>query len=336
LNFKHHKAAWDRAPVGRLFTNGLSKGYFYDISCGVNKLVNKIRQDPVSKIFNPGVLAFGLIVCMQPAALADQIAMTPSAKIVTGTDKGSKFQLEVRQMPLARVLQEMTAKTGIPIHHSVLPDGVVTATCVGNSLKPVLECLLNRKADIIVRFSRRSAIHTHDEIAEAWVLGSKLEAAPISALCKSSAEKGSISLSSADDNTESKPDDTDHLLKIAQTGTPNDRAEAIGSLLSIGRPNDPRVKAMLEEAVHDQDANVRAQAVSTLTHRADYNESGAETIQEAMHDSSADVRMMAVDGITDDVGLLQQALNDSDEVIRSFAASKLEVLKTRNQTNIQD
>ena len=170
-------------------------------------------------------------------------------------------------------------------------------------------------------------MHGHDEIAEAWVLGSKLEAAPNIALCNGGSDKGSISLSRSDSQTESKPDDTDYLLKIAQTGTAKDRAEAISSLLSIGRQNDPKVKAMLEEAVHDKDAEIRAQAVSTLTHRDDYRENAAEIIQEAMHDSSADVRMMAVDGITDDLDLLEQALNDSDEVIRAFAASKLQELK---------
>ena len=49
-------------------------------------------------------------------------------------------------------------------------------------------------------------------------------------------------------------------------------------------------------------------------------------IREALHDISADVRRMAVDGITDDIGLLQEAINDSDESIRDLAAMKLEDL----------
>jgi hypothetical protein len=40
--------------------------------------------------------------------------------------------------------------------------------------------------------------------------------------------------------------------------------------------------------------------------------------------------MMAVDGITDDVSLLQQAINDSDETVRSLAAVKLEQLTQEN------
>ena len=40
--------------------------------------------------------------------------------------------------------------------------------------------------------------------------------------------------------------------------------------------------------------------------------------------------MMAVDGVTDDIALLQQAINDSDETVRSLAAIKLEELIQNN------
>ena len=90
----------------------------------------------------------------------------------------------------------------------------------------------------------------------------------------------------------------------------------------------PTVKAALEQALTDQDANVRAQAISSLAHRE--GSGAAAAIQEALHDSAVDVRMMAVDGITDDIALLQQAINDSDETVRSLAAIKLEELTQGN------
>jgi hypothetical protein len=42
--------------------------------------------------------------------------------------------------------------------------------------------------------------------------------------------------------------------------------------------------------------------------------------------------MMAVDGITDDKALLQQAINDSDETVRSLARVKLEELTQADKT----
>lgn len=254
-----------------------------------------------------------------------------STEFVMGDDKGSEYQLEVRQMPLPQVLKELTLKTHIPIHYSVLPEGLITATCVGSTIKPVLECLLDRKADIIVRYLHGKAGRADTgQIAEAWVLGSKLEAVPKADLCTASSGQGSMSLNRADrlaeDDFEAKPVQSDALLKMARSKNPQERAYAIGALLADGRQNSPEIKAILEEAVHDKDANVRAQAVSTLTHREDFNQNAKDVIQEALQDSSVDVRMMAVDGITDDVGLLQQAVNDEDEAIRTFASLKLEEL----------
>jgi hypothetical protein len=278
------------------------------------------------------------MVCMLAFAFnanlhAENVLKTPmpaTTELVTSKEQGSELQLEVRQMPMAKVLDAIVKKTNIPIHYSVLPEGFVTATCVGTSLKPVLECLLNSKADIIIRYSQdKSSLSHYNQIAEAWILGSKLEAVPSSQVCATPVEKGSLSLINTDQETESKPDQPDQtgeLVKIAKSGNANERAEAIGALLEIGRKGDPQIQGMLEEAVHDQDANVRAQAVSTLTHLDEFKDGTTEIIKEAMQDSSVDVRLMAVDGITDDVDLLQQAVNDSDETVRSLATLKLEEL----------
>ncbi|MDD5580862.1 MAG: HEAT repeat domain-containing protein [Methylobacter sp.] len=248
--------------------------------------------------------------------------------LVISGNKGSEVQLEVRQMPLAQVLDAIAHKTHITIHYSVLPEGLATATCVGTTLKQVLECLLDRKADLIVRYTRSPAEpDSKGQVAEAWVLGSRLDGFPAAATCIATGEragKGSLTLRQNETDSEAEPDRSDELLKMAQSKNPTERAEAIGALMAGGRKGDPEIKAALEQALTDQDAQVRAQAVSSLSHREGSDATGA--IQEALHDNSVDVRMMAVDGITDDVALLQQAINDSDETVRSLAALKLEEL----------
>jgi hypothetical protein len=246
--------------------------------------------------------------------------------LVTNGDKGSEIQLEVRQMSLAKVLESVSKQTKVPIHYSVLPEGVITATCVGTTLKPVLECLLNHKADLIVRYPKNSdKVEQKDQILEAWVLGSKLETPTDSGLCTATPESGSMRLNQEFDS-ENNVDQSDEILKLAKSKNAAERADAIGTLIAVGRDGDPAIKAVLEEALHDPDASVRAQAVSTLTHRGDTKDEAAAVIQEAMQDESVDVRMMAVDGITDDVAMLQQAVNDNDEVVRSLAQAKLDAL----------
>jgi hypothetical protein len=287
-----------------------------------------------------GLMVSTCATCALAEPAAKPAPVKAGTELLMTADKGSEFQLEVRQMPLAQVLKEVTAKTGIPVHYSVLPEGFITATCVGQSLKPVLECLINKKADIIVRYAKaKNAKAKSGQIAEAWVLGAKLEAVPNSALCTTASGQGTMELKRHDETTEAETDvnanQSNLLLKIAQTGKPQERAEAIGNLLTIGAQNDPKVKALLEEAIHDKDANVRAQAVSTLTHRSDYDENAAAIIQEAMQDSSVDVRMMAVDGIVDDEGLLRQAVNDSDETVRMLAKMKLDELLQKQKSGNQ-
>jgi HEAT repeats len=253
--------------------------------------------------------------------------------VITG-NKGSELQLEVRQMPLAQVLDSLAQKARVTIHYSVLPEGLVTATCVGATLKHVLECLLDHRADLIVRYPRDPAqADSKGQVAEAWILGSRLDSNPAHANCIATpgggiADKGSLMLRQNEQGAEGEPDQTDELLKTAQSKNPEERAEAISALLAEGREGDPNVKATLEQALTDQDPNVRAQAISSLSHREGSGAAGA--IQQALQDSEVDVRLMAVDGITDDIALLQQAANDEDETVRSLAAVKLEGLTQGN------
>jgi hypothetical protein len=252
------------------------------------------------------------------AALAEQ----PLADLIISANKGSELQLEVRQMPMAEVLKVITAKTQVPIHFSVLPEGLVTATCVGSTLKLVLECLLERRADLVVRYpGNADKPEGKGQLAEAWVLGSQVSKTDCSLTGNTLPEQSRQLADPA-----AQPNPSDILLNRAQSKNAAGRAEAIGALLTVGTKDDPKIQDMLEQAIHDEDANVRAQAISTMTHLGNNTESISAALSEAIHDDSVDVRLMAVDSITDDVDLLQQAVNDSDEVVRTTAITKLEAL----------
>jgi HEAT repeats len=247
------------------------------------------------------------------------------ADLVVNDEKIGDLQLKVRQMPLAKVLDSIANKTHIPLHYSLLPEDLVTATCVGSTLKQVLECLLDRKADLILRYPHaQTQTANNGHIAEAWILGSRIDSA-VAENFPVTGDEGSFDLLQNQENTKTEQDRIDELLKMTQSENPEERAAAIGALLTEGREDDPDVKAALERALTDQDSSVRSQAVSSYAHREN-SAAVSEVIQEALNDSSADVRMMAVDSITNDVALLQEAVNDSDATIRSLAAIKLEEL----------
>ncbi len=247
-------------------------------------------------------------------------------QVKTTRDQGAELQLEVRQTPLAKILDHIAKQTNVPIHFSALPDGLITATCVGNSLKPVLECLLNKKADLIVRYGKDSKNkENQSKIAEAWILGSKLDSYPTNAvICTGITPEAQIALHEKQNKVSEQEQQFDLLLQKAQSLNAAERADATGALLATQRKGDPKIKAVLATNLHDPDPSVRAQALSTFSHLE--GDDALPIIREALNDSSADVRMMAVDSITDDIALLQQAVNDSDESIREYALMKLEEL----------
>jgi hypothetical protein len=259
-------------------------------------------------------------------------------------DSGNELKLEVRKMPMDKVLKAIANKANISIHSSVLPMGLVTATCIG-TVKNVLECLLDGKADLIVRYPKNNLKNeTNGQIAEAWILGSRVDGnQPLASSCAGSGSEKtavndfpapnqnhgvSVPEVQAKNDDEVDPGRTAELLKMAQSKTPSDRAEAIGELLAEESQDDPNVAAVLEQALTDKDPSVRAQAISSFAHREGVDATSA--LQQALNDSSEDVRLMAVDSITDNAALLQQASNDSDETVRSLATVKLAQLNQNN------
>ncbi len=250
---------------------------------------------------------------------------TSSARVdfISTNDRDSRYRLEVRQAPMQLVLGRIEAETGVPFHYSVLPEGLVTATCAGPSIKTILECLLDGKADLIVRSSPGHA-PSKNSILEAWVLGSRLDGA-VAKDCSVRVENDEADIGSmAENSAQTKVEQlrTQELLRMAHSENPEERAGAIGAFLSEGGADDPEIKAVLDQALIDEDAGVRAQAVSVLSRRED-SATRTAILQDALQDESPDVRVMAVDSITDDKILLQQAVSDSNESIRDLAAMKL-------------
>ena len=288
----------------------------------------------IFKFFVQPVIIAGIAALLAASACASA-SEKPWAKayvdLVMTNDQGSELQLDVRQMPLEKVFATITAKTGVPIHYSVVPEGLFTATCVGASLRQVMECLLARKSDLIFRYPKQAAqaqatVSDKNRPAEIWVLGSR---ATGSVSCAASARpQATVNEApvSQDNSVEAEAAQLNELLKMAKSNDANSRADAIGALLAAGKAGDTAVQNILEEALSDPNAQVRARAVSSL---AQGNDGAMPTaaLANALHDTDAGVRLMAVDAAANDAALLQQAVNDSDESVRNLALLKLAELQ---------
>jgi HEAT repeat protein len=250
-----------------------------------------------------------------------------SIRIIRPEKTGSEFHLEVRQAPLKQVLDKITGDTGLVIHYSVLPEGLFSATCAGLTLKEVMECLLDHKADLIFRYPSASSRGVRQLQPEAvWVLKTRLDASQ-GATNKTAAAQQQVmqKTTGVQKETENREaDQTAALIDKARSKNPVDRVDAIRSLMTEGKDGDATILKLLEEALSDKDAYVRAQAISSLSYRE--GDGASAELQEALHDSDASVRLMAVNSIGNNASLLEQALTDSDATVRESAAMKLDSL----------
>ncbi len=117
------------------------------------------------------------------------------------------------------------------------------------------------------------------------------------------------------------------LLGQLKAKDPNERANAIASL-STGTEGDVAVHTALVEAMSDQDANVRTQALNALT-RVEGADGAQAEIQQAMNDDDTSVRLAAVDSMGNNVELLKLALKDSDQTIRQLAEVRIKEINNK-------
>mgnify|MGYP003595216500 CR=1 FL=1 len=114
------------------------------------------------------------------------------------------------------------------------------------------------------------------------------------------------------------------IAKHATSVKPGERVGALSQLATKGAVDGASAQKILQAALRDQDANVRAQAVHAVVQQG-----CADTVLflgQALNDSELPVRLMAVDNLhADEDGsqLLERALDDEAEAIRELAAAKL-------------
>ncbi len=275
-------------------------------------------------------LMSGLILLMSEITLAAVEVKNPTdqnGNLLITKEVHAELQLKAMQAPLSKVLNNIARQTGVRINYSVLPGAKVTATCVGSTLRQVLECLLVGKADLVFRYAQAVSRENESQpLEEVWVVTAKPDAGMMAALVHSPVEVQQH-LATKPEKTDqgTEPDQTDALLKMADSNLPAERVEAMGRLLAGGRKGDVAVKETLVAALADPDAMVRVRALSSLAHRE--GAGASEALHQALHDSNVSVRLTAVDNAGHDETILQQALTDSDANVRQLAEIRLKRLE---------
>jgi hypothetical protein len=273
-----------------------------------------------------------LALLLSVTSFAGANADDQNGRLRISKEQGAELQLWVRQLPLANVIDDIAGKTGVQIHYTVMPYDKVTATCAGSTVKLILECLLVGKADLVFRFSQQvSRVNGSQQLEEAWVVTPQPHSGMKGLLVSTSSEVQKNEVTKPESlNQWGMPDQTDALLKKAESLIAAERVEAMGGLLAGGRKGDPAVKQMLLAGVKDDDPMVRVRALSSLAHREGAGASA--TLHDAMQDNDKAVRITAVDNAGDDVSILQQALTDSDPTVRELAKVRINRIEKKDVT----
>jgi hypothetical protein len=114
------------------------------------------------------------------------------------------------------------------------------------------------------------------------------------------------------------------LLDVTRSAQPEVRLRAFEFFQQSAGEDDRMLLSALNEALDDEDANVRSYAIQALAERG--GAGAIEFLRQAFHDPDPSVRMVVIDRVAPRGQgrlLLQEALSDADEVVRSLAASRL-------------
>jgi hypothetical protein len=115
------------------------------------------------------------------------------------------------------------------------------------------------------------------------------------------------------------------LVDATKSDEPERRLQALALLHQTGYADEMTVVAALGEALADADASVKLYAIQGLAERRGSDAIGS--LRHALRDPDPSVRMIVIDGLVPEgqgLALLQEALSDEDETLRSAAASKLD------------
>lgn len=260
------------------------------------------------------------------------------------------MSIEASQRPWTEVLNEIREKTGMRFHYSVPLAGSVTVSFTGLPVKQALERLFGPEADFVCLYPKK-ALRPVAVPQEVWVLGTvrgegseafQTTGGSDQAALGSKATDPSVShgpgiegangtgeAAAAEDSQGgldlNDPQVIDHLVEMARNEDPATRVRALSSLASSGPENEGAVELALDAALTDHDVSVRGFAVQALASRR--GPEAMEHLWHAVQDPDPRVRMRAIESVgpSNDlyIALLQEALSDADETVRSLAAFRL-------------
>jgi len=229
-----------------------------------------------------------------------------------------RFYLTVHNSPIYEVIAFLEKKLDTKIHTHGIPSVLVNVTCVETTLQRILECLLEPDVNLFIRHN--SGQHNESNIPEEiWVL---------------TGSAGYPQHQKTSENPKEIPhvnqDKLSRIIVNTSARIAAQRRQAIADLAHVqltSRLERTRVRKILEQALYeDEDAEVRAKAISVLMRR--FGENASPQLQQALVDNDVIVRMTAMQYVKDE-SILLHAQSDENADVRQIASMTLKTLERR-------
>ena len=250
----------------------------------------------------------GLLLTSAPAIAEPTDANPIREGHVSVRLEGAGIDIDAANVTLARVLAEITARTGIVFHVDAPVTDLVSASVTALAVERALPRLFPPGTDFTFRYRASGALPS-----EVWIFAEGARAAM------------SKDATAPADPTPPGPDEsTATIALMLRSDDPAARREGLSLLHESESRDDGAVFAALERAFIDVDASVRAHAVQLLTGLADRR--AMPYVWRAMRDPDPSIRVMVVETVRpfgDGVALLRAALSDPDETVRAVASARL-------------
>lgn len=259
-----------------------------------------------------------------------QKLIKPSIQVSFPKPKNNTIRLEARQAPLAQILKGLTDKTGAKIHYSALPSDPITATCMGESVKTVVECLLGPGSNLVAKMPEKiakatQALHPVTQAAELWILSAPTVVphadSPKDEAIAGQSLKPAQQKTKQQDIAERDRDQFEETLKQSASKDPEEQATALYNLGLSGKMDDPDVKDALKQALTDENAAVREQAAASISQIGD-PDLIAELNQQPKTDIDAG-RITDEGELSQDVAMLQKAAKGGEKMALEFIKDRL-------------
>jgi hypothetical protein len=282
------------------------------------------------------VAALALVVAAlsPPAAAAlERDPLRAADAALRATVAGDRLTLAADATPWSAVVDTLAERTGIALRIAPLPQGTVTTSIVDVEIKHALRLLFGADASFVFLYGAPATATDAAPLEEVWVTfrreGPVTIARPAGRTRPAVIAAARTPVQAVPEATPAETRDDDDAESPKPTLDHHDPLVRIDAI--VDRGDGTGVEEIRQVLLGDQDHEVRGRAVTALGRIG--TPEALEALRPGLADPEVTVRLGAVEAVAGFENararaLIQDALRDKDEQVRSVAAEALRALRS--------